>query len=115
MDVRTWQEEPIEQLGARIGRQVLHTERLTLARILLREGATVPEHRHPHEQVATVLEGSLRFRIGDETRVVRSGESVVVPSDSEHEVEALEDSIVLDLFAPPRDDWIRGEDAYLRG
>ncbi len=114
MDVRRWQDEEIEELTTAIGRQVLHTERLTVARILLRAGAVVPEHAHEHEQVANVLEGRLSFRIGPETEVVGPGESVIVPSGVPHAVEALEDTVVLDVFAPARDDWIRGDDAYLR-
>ena len=88
---------------------------MTIARITLRSGALVPRHEHPHEQVATVLEGRLRFVVGGEEQVVSAGESVFVPSGVPHEVEALEDSLVLDVFSPVRDDWVRGDDAYLRG
>lgn len=105
----------MEALNASIGRQLVHTETMTIARIDLRAGAVVPRHAHPHEQVANVLEGSLRFVVGDEEQVVTAGESVIVPGGVEHEVEALEDSLVLDVFSPVRDDWVRGEDAYLRG
>lgn len=114
MQVQRWEEEPVEELAPAIARQVVHTDHLTVARILLGRGAVVPEHEHVHEQVATVLAGRLRFRIGDEERVVSAVESVVVPSGVRHSVEALEDTVVLDVFAPPRDDWIRGDDAYLR-
>ena len=115
METLRWDEVPVEQLSPSIGRQMLHTERMTVARITLASGAVVPEHRHENEQVANVVSGRLRFTVGDEERVVRGGESVVVPSDVPHSVEALEDSLVLDLFVPRREDWIRGEDAYLRG
>jgi len=114
MEVHRWQDEPVEELTPSIGRQVVHTDRLTVARILLRRGAVVPEHAHEHEQVANVLEGRVRFRIGGQERVVSATESVVVPSGVPHSVEALADAVVLDVFAPPRDDWIRGDDAYLR-
>lgn len=115
MQVRRWHEEPVEPLSASIGRQVLHTESLTLARITLAAGAHVPRHDHESEQIANVLEGRVRFTIGDEVQVVAAGESVSVPSFAPHEVEALEDSVVLDVFSPARADWLRGEDAYLRG
>lgn len=105
----------MEALNASIGRQLVHTQTMTIARIHLRAGAVVPRHAHPHEQVANVLEGSLRFVVGDEEQVVTAGESVIVPGGVAHEVEALEDSLVLDVFSPVRDDWVRGEDAYLRG
>jgi len=98
-----------------IGRQVVHTETMTIARIHLGAGAVVPTHAHPHEQVATVLEGRLRFVVGDEEHEVARGESMFVPGGVPHEVEALEDSLVLDVFSPVRDDWVRGDDAYLRG
>ena len=114
MDVQRWNEEPVEQLNPAIGRQMIHTETMTLARITLRKGALVPRHEHPNEQIATVLEGRLRFVVGDEERVVVAGESVPLPANVPHEVEALEDSVVLDVFSPVREDWLRGEDAYLR-
>ena len=115
MPVQRWLEQPVEELTPSIGRQLVHTETMTIARIHLRAGAVVPGHAHPHEQVATVLEGSLRFVVGDEEHVVSAGESMIVPGGVPHEVEALADSLVLDVFSPVRDDWVRGDDAYLRG
>ena len=79
MEVVHWGETEVEQLSAGIGRQVLNGEAMTLARITLRAGAVVPEHRHDNEQIATVLSGRLRFVIGDEEREVGGGESVLVP------------------------------------
>jgi quercetin dioxygenase-like cupin family protein len=115
MEPFVWETEPIEPLNDRIGRQMLNGDAMTLARITLAQGAVVPEHSHPNEQIATVLSGRLRFRLGGEERVVDAGSSVLIAGDVPHEVEALEDSVVLDAFAPRRDDWIRGDDAYLRG
>lgn len=109
-----WAEEPIEDVTPSIGRQVVHTETMTIARIHLRAGAFVPSHQHPHEQVASVLEGRLRFVVGGEEQEVAAGESIVVPGGVPHEAEALEDSLVLDVFSPVRDDWVRGDDTYLR-
>ena len=114
MEVRRWHAEQVEELSPTIGRQLVHTDRMTIARITLRRGAVVPSHQHENDQVANVLTGSLRFRVGGEEIVASAGESVVIPPDVPHEVEALEDSVVLDVFAPPREDWIRGDDAYLR-
>jgi quercetin dioxygenase-like cupin family protein len=104
----------VEQLTPSLGRQLVNTKKMTIARIVLAAGAVVPSHEHPHEQVATVLEGRLRFIVGTEEFVVDAGESVIVPSGVSHRVEALTDSLVLDVFAPVRDDWVRGDDAYLR-
>ena len=111
----SWGETDVEQLRAGIGRQMLNGEAMTLARITLAAGATVPEHSHDNEQIANVLSGRVRFVIGDEEREIVGGESVLVPGGVPHRVEALEDSIVLDVFAPRREDWLRGDDAYLRG
>ena len=115
MPVHRWSEEPIEELSASVGRQLVHTESMSVARIHLRAGASVPRHEHVHEQVATVLEGSLRFVVGEEETIVSAGESMILPSGVPHAVEALSDALVLDVFSPVRDDWARGDDAYLRG
>lgn len=115
VEVRRWHEEPVERLSEGIGRQVLDTEGLTVARIHLATGARVPRHAHPNEQVANVVSGRLRFVVGDEEAIVAAGESIAIPSGVAHAVEALEDAIVIDVFAPRRDDWRRGDDGYLRG
>ena len=115
METFVWDAEPVEPLNDLIGRQMLNGDAMTLARITLARGAVVPLHSHPNEQIATVLSGRLRFRLGDDERVVDAGASLLIAGDVPHEVEALEDSVVLDVFSPPREDWIRGDDAYLRG
>ena len=115
MLVRHWHEEPVEELTPLLGRQLLHTETMTIGRILLSAGAIVPSHHHVHEQVANVLAGRLRFVVGGDEQIVSAGESVFIPSEIPHSVEAIEDSVVLDVFSPVRDDWMRGDDAYLRG
>jgi len=115
MHVQRGESEPIEELSPTIGRQLVHTETMTIAKITLGAGGHVPRHEHVHEQVANVLEGQCRFVVGDEERVVSAGESVFIASGIPHEVEALTDAIVLDVFSPVRDDWVRGDDAYLRG
>src|SRR5512144_650436 len=101
MEIRRWHEEPVEELSPSIGRQMVHTGNMTIARIVLASGGSVPSHEHANEQVANVLSGSLRFVVGGEERVVAAGESVVIPPNVPHEVEALEDSLVLDVFSPP--------------
>jgi quercetin dioxygenase-like cupin family protein len=114
MELRRWHAEPIEQLNDGIGRQMLHTETMTVARIHLAAGAVVPRHQHEHEQVANVISGRLRFVVGEEELVVEAGESVALPANVPHEVTVLEDALVIDVFSPVRDDWVRGDDAYLR-
>ena len=115
MQVLRWDDEPLERLTDGIGRRMLNGEALTLAQITLAAGAVVPEHDHPNEQIATVVSGRLRFVVGGEEREVGPGESVLIPGGVPHRVEVLEDAVVLDVFAPRREDWIRGDDAYLRG
>jgi quercetin dioxygenase-like cupin family protein len=89
-----------------------------LARLELRKGCTVPRHQHHHEQISSVLRGALRFVMGEEgaavETIVREGEVLVIPGHVLHAVEAIEDTLALDVFAPPRQDWISGDDAYLR-
>lgn len=105
----------MEQLGSGIGRRMVSGEAMTLAEITLAAGAVVPVHEHPNEQIATVVSGRLRFVVGDAEREVGPGESVLIPGGVPHRVDALADSVVLDVFSPPRADWLRGDDAYLRG
>jgi quercetin dioxygenase-like cupin family protein len=114
MEVKRWADEPVEQMSETVGRQMIHTETMTLARVYLRQGAVVPQHEHPNEQIVNVLEGQLRIVADGEVHVVSAGESLFVPANVPHDAEALEDSVVLDVFSPPRADWISGDDAYLR-
>ena len=85
-----------------------------LARIILRKGSIVPQHSHDNEQITYVLEGALKFAIEGKELIIRSGEILVIPSNLPHSAEALEDTVDLDIFCPPRADWINGTDAYLR-
>jgi quercetin dioxygenase-like cupin family protein len=85
-----------------------------LARIVLKKGALVPKHEHFHEQISHVVEGALSFQIEGRTVKVRAGEILCIPPHVPHEVSALEDSVALDIFNPPRQDWLDGNDAYLR-
>ena len=109
-----WDEVPREQMNPNIARRVVHCERLTLAQLEIKKGGIVPLHDHHHEQVTYVLRGRLRFRTGDRDQEVGAGEILETPPGAPHTVEALEDTVCLDVFSPVRDDWQRGEDAYLR-
>ena len=106
---------PVEHLNPLIERQFVYGERAMLARLTLRKGASVPEHSHENEQITYILEGALRFTMGDGRVItVRAGQVLVIPSNMPHRAEALEDTLDLDIFDPPRADWIAGTDAYLR-
>jgi quercetin dioxygenase-like cupin family protein len=105
---------PVEHLNPLIDRQFVAGERSMLARLLLRKGCVVPLHSHENEQISYILEGALKFTLQDREVVVAAGEVLVIPSHVPHSAEALEDTIDLDVFCPPRADWINGTDAYLR-
>jgi quercetin dioxygenase-like cupin family protein len=108
------QDMPVEHLNPLIDRQFVAGDRSMLARIILRKGSIVPLHSHDNEQITYILEGALKFAIEGKDLIVRSGEILVIPSNLPHSAEALEDTVDLDIFCPPREDWIRGTDAYLR-
>jgi quercetin dioxygenase-like cupin family protein len=110
-----------EQLNPLLSRQFVTGEQCMLSRIQLKKGCIVPRHSHANEQIAFILSGALRFSVGEEGSadlkdyIVRAGEVLVIPGNIPHLAEALEDTDNLDIFAPPRQDWISGNDAYLRG
>lgn len=109
-----WSAVPAEHLSDAITRQMIHGETMTVARIRLRKGAIVPLHQHPNEQISMLEQGKARFVIAGEERIIQAGEVLTIPPGAPHLVEALEDSLATDLFSPVREDWIRGDDAYLR-
>jgi quercetin dioxygenase-like cupin family protein len=111
----SWANIPPEQLNPLVTRQYVVGTNTMLARLGLKKGAVVPEHSHFHEQISHVVEGALLFRVGGEEATVRAGEIFCIPPHVPHAVVALEDSVALDIFNPPRQDWISGDDAYLRG
>ena len=109
-----WEKVEKEQLNASLARQVIHGETMTVARMYLRKGCAVPEHSHHNEQISIMEQGSAKFILDGVERVMKAGEVVRIPPHVPHSVEALEDSVALDLFSPRREDWLRGDDAYLR-
>jgi quercetin dioxygenase-like cupin family protein len=109
-----WSDIPPEQMNPLVTRQYLAGTNTMLARIGLKKGAVVPEHSHFHEQISHVVEGTLLFRIAGGEVTVGAGEILCIPPHLPHEVVAIEDSVALDIFNPPRQDWISGDDAYLR-
>ncbi len=109
-----WDDVEVEPMSATIGRQYITGTGVMLARVLLKKGAHVPEHSHVNEQVLYILEGALKVAIEGRVMVVRAGEVLTIPPSVPHEAWALEDTIDLDVFTPPRQDWIERNDAYLR-
>lgn len=107
-------ELPVEQVNPLLDRQIVCGERSMLARIVLRKGSIVPLHSHENEQISYITEGALKFLIEGREIVVSAGEVLVIPSHVPHSAEALEDTVDLDIFCPPREDWLNKTDAYLR-
>ena len=105
---------PTEHLNPLLDRQFVAGEKSMLARLILRAGCVVPLHSHESEQITYILEGALKFSLQGKEVIVRAGEILVIPSNVPHSAEALEDTVDLDVFCPPRADWINGTDAYLR-
>jgi len=114
MQIYQWNQVEKEQLNPNFSRQVIHGDTITVARVYLRKGCFVPEHSHHNEQISIMEEGALKFVLGGQEKVVRAGEVLRIPANLPHSAEALEDSVGTDIFAPVREDWRRGEDAYLR-
>lgn len=113
-----WDDIPWERLNEKLERRLITGDRIMLAHVLLRKGCVVPRHRHENEQFTYILEGALLFRLGQdgaEEVIVRRGEVLHIPGNAWHEAEALEDTLDMDIFSPPRQDWLSGTDAYLRG
>lgn len=112
-----WDDLPKEELSPRLARRLITGERVMLAHVYLKKGCVVPRHAHENEQLTYILEGALRFLIGaDGARevVVRGGEVLHLPSNVPHEAYALEDTLDVDIFVPPRQDWLDKTDSYLR-
>jgi unsaturated pyranuronate lyase len=112
-----WDEVPREELSPRIGRRLITGDQMMIAQVFLARGAIVPQHSHENEQLTYILEGRLRFWLGAdgvETLDVGAGEVLHIPAHVPHKAEALEDTLDVDIFHPPRQDWLDGSDAYLR-
>ena len=113
-----WDNLPREELNPDIGRRFITGDSMMIAHVYLKQGAIVPKHSHHNEQLTYILEGVLRLTLGDdETQVVdvAAGEVLHIPAHLPHSAVALEDTLDVDVFSPPREDWLDGSDAYLRG
>ena len=110
-----WDDMPRERVTDAIERRIVTAERMMIAHVYLAKGAVVPKHQHENEQITYILEGALRFWIGEdgsETLDVKAGEVLTIPSNVWHRAEALEDTLDVDVFNPPRADWLNGTDSY---
>jgi quercetin dioxygenase-like cupin family protein len=113
-----WDDLAREELNPLIGRRLITGEQMMIAHVYLAKGAVVPKHDHHNEQITYILEGRLRFWLGDDASEVvdvGAGEVLTIPPHLPHKAEALEDTLDVDVFTPPREDWLSGDDSYLRG
>jgi len=110
-----WDDVPREQVIPDLSRKLVTGERMMLAHVFLDEGCVVPKHSHENEQITWIVSGALRFWIGEEGEEqidVRAGEVLHIPSNVPHKALALEDTFDVDIFSPPRSDWLDGTDDY---
>jgi len=112
-----WESLPKEKLNDFLERRLVTGDGIMLAHVYMKKGCVVPRHQHVNEQITYVLEGALHFWLGEDgkdERTVHAGEVLTIPSNLPHKAEALEDTLDVDIFNPPRQDWLDGTDAYLR-
>ncbi len=112
-----WDDIPKEQLTDSLARRLITGDRMMLAHVYMKKGCVIPRHSHENEQLTYILEGALHFYIGEDGKeeiTVRAGEVLHIPSNIPHKAVALEDTLDVDIFSPPRQDWLDKTDDYLR-
>jgi quercetin dioxygenase-like cupin family protein len=112
-----WDSMKKERVSDMLERRLITGDRMMLAHVYLKKGCIVPKHSHENEQLTYILEGALKFLIGEdgaEEVTVRAGEVLLIPSNVPHQAEALEETLDVDVFSPPRADWLAKTDDYLR-
>ena len=115
MQSYTWETVPAEQLDDHITRRMIVGEKAMLVRWQFKKGALAARHNHPHEQVVVMVSGKLRLAVGDAETIMGPDDIVLIPPQVLHEAEALEDTVVIDIFSPPREDFLSGAGpAYLK-
>lgn len=110
-----WDEIETEQLNPKLMRQFFNSGGVTMARLTMAAGLVVPTHHHGSEQITNVVQGSIKMWLEGKEYLLRAGDVLCIPANLPHTTEVLEDAICLDVFSPPRTDWLAGEDSYLRG
>jgi quercetin dioxygenase-like cupin family protein len=112
-----WEDMPKETVSETLDRRLITGDRIMLSHVYLKKGSIVPQHSHENEQITYILEGGLRFWIGpdgSEEIDVMAGDVLHIPSFVQHKALALEDTLDVDIFSPPRQDWLDKSDDYLR-
>lgn len=111
-----WDELPLDHVNATFDRRLVSGEHVTIAQVFLAPGGGAPRHTHENEQFSYIMKGTLRFWIGDDEKVVdvRAGEILHLPPNVPHRAEAVDEVFAIDVFSPPRWDWVNRTDDYLR-
>ncbi len=112
---RRWNDVPLEKVTDQISRKLITGQDMMLAQVFIAKGAIVPKHQHINEQFTYIISGGLRFYMNDdgaEVIDVMAGEVLHIPSNVWHKAEALEDTLDVDIFSPPRADWLNHTDNY---
>jgi quercetin dioxygenase-like cupin family protein len=113
-----WDDIEAEAMKGAITRKMIASDKTMIAQVFLKKGDVVPTHAHHNEQFTYIVSGALHFVLGepDQARevTVREGEVLIIPSNVPHSAVALEDTFDLDVFNPPREDWLNKTDDYLR-
>ena len=116
MQTYKWDTVAEERLTDNIRRRMIAGSKEMLVRWEFDKGAIAARHSHPHEQIVVMVHGKLRLIVGEEQTIMGSGDIVVIPPDVPHEAHALENTVVIDIFSPPREDFLNGSRPdYLRG
>jgi len=113
----SWSKIPLERVNPSLDRRLITGDRMMLAHVYLKKGCIVARHQHHNEQLTYILEGALHFWIGEDEKqevTVRAGEVLHIPANVWHKAEALVDTLDVDVFSPPREDWLKKTDDYLR-
>jgi len=110
-----WADIPDEELNPLLTRKLITGDRVMLSELVLKKGCVVAAHRHENEQVSYVIRGTLKFEVNGREIILRAGDVLHIPSNVVHSATALEDTLDIDIFSPPRQDWLDGTDQYLRG
>jgi quercetin dioxygenase-like cupin family protein len=110
-----WDDIPEEPLNPLLSRKLITGDRIMMSHVILKKGSVVPAHKHENEQITYILCGTLKFEVNGKDIVLREGDVLHIPSNVVHSAVALEDTLDLDVFSPPRQDWLDGTDHYLRG
>ena len=112
-----WDEVPEEQVNPSMTRKMIYGEKVMIAKMTFKDGFLVPLHKHENEQISEVISGTIRFWFGANKEQVidlHAGESIVIPGNLPHAALMIGDVVAMDVFSPPRQDWIEGTDDYLK-